>query len=86
MSDVSTRVKKLLIDHLGVTEEQVKPEAHLLDDLGADSLDTVEIVMACEEEFAIEMSDEEAEKIHTVGDLVALVERLFTAENARAAS
>ncbi len=66
MSDIEERVKKIIIEQLGVKEEDVKPEASFVDDLGADSLDTVELVMALEEEFDTEIPDEEAEKITTV--------------------
>ena len=66
MSSVDERVKKLICEQLGVKEEEVKDEASFVDDLGADSLDTVELVMALEEEFEIEIPDEEAENITTV--------------------
>ena len=72
--EVSDRVKKMVADHLGVEEEKVKEEANFIDDLGADSLDTVELVMAFEEEFGSEISDSEAEKILTVGDAVKFIE------------
>jgi len=74
MSDVSTKVKKIVADHLGIEEEKVVSEASFIDDLGADSLDTVELVMAFEEEFGSEISDSEAEKILTVGDAVKFIE------------
>ncbi len=64
---VEDRVKKIIVEQLGVEEEDVTPEASFVEDLGADSLDTVELVMAFEEEFDIEIPDEEAEKILTVG-------------------
>ena len=64
------KVKKIIAKQLGVNEDQVKPEASFINDLGADSLDTVELVMALEEEFDIEIPDEEAEKIKTVGDAI----------------
>ena len=67
---VEDQVKKIIIDQLGVDEAQVKPEASFIDDLGADSLDTVELVMAFEEEFDVEIPDEDAEKMKTVGDAV----------------
>lgn len=66
MSDVSERVKKIVVEHLGVDESKVTPSASFIDDLGADSLDTVELVMAFEEEFDIEIPDEAAEKITTI--------------------
>ena len=72
--DISSRVKKIVADHLGVEEEKVTEEASFIDDLGADSLDTVELVMAFEEEFGSEISDTEAEKILTVGDAVKFIE------------
>ena len=74
MSDISERVKKIVIEHLGVDEEKVTETASFIDDLGADSLDTVELVMAFEEEFDIEILDEDAETIHTVGDLKQYIE------------
>ena len=70
MSDVAERVKKIVVEHLGVEAAQVKEDAKFIDDLGADSLDTVELVMAFEEAFDIEISDEDAEKIRTVQDAV----------------
>jgi acyl carrier protein len=72
--DVDTTVKKIVADHLGVDEQKVTEEASFIDDLGADSLDTVELVMAFEEEFGAEISDNEAEKILTVGDAVKFIE------------
>ncbi|OGG97445.1 MAG: acyl carrier protein, partial [Candidatus Lambdaproteobacteria bacterium RIFOXYD12_FULL_49_8] len=66
MSDVAERVKKIIVDQLGVEEADVKDDSNFIDDLGADSLDTVELVMAFEEEFGLEIPDEEAEKITTV--------------------
>ena len=70
MSDVAARVKKIVIEHLGVEEDKVVETAKFIDDLGADSLDTVELVMAFEEEFGIEIPDDAAEKIQTVKDAV----------------
>ena len=70
MSDVAERVKKIVVEHLGVEAAQVKEDAKFIDDLGADSLDTVELVMAFEEAFEIEIPDEDAEKIRTVKDAV----------------
>ena len=74
MSDISDRVKKIVVEHLGVDEDKVVDNASFIDDLGADSLDTVELVMAFEEEFGSEISDSEAEKILTVGDAVKFIE------------
>ena len=73
-NDVAGRVKKIIVDHLGVDEAKVTEEASFIDDLGADSLDTVELVMAFEEEFGSEISDSEAEKILTVGDAIKFIE------------
>ena len=72
--DISSKVKKMVADHLGVEEAKVTEEANFIDDLGADSLDTVELVMAFEEEFGSEISDSEAEKILTVGDAIKFIE------------
>ncbi len=72
--DVPVKVKKMVADHLGVDESKVTDEANFIDDLGADSLDTVELVMAFEEEFGAEISDSEAEKILTVGDAIKFIE------------
>ena len=72
--DVSQIVKKMVAEHLGVEETKVTEEANFIDDLGADSLDTVELVMAFEEEFGSEISDSEAEKILTVGDAIKFIE------------
>ena len=72
--DISGRVKKMVADHLGIEETKVTDEANFIDDLGADSLDTVELVMAFEEEFGSEISDSEAEKILTVGDAIKFIE------------
>ena len=74
MSDVINRVKKIVVEQLGVKEEEVKNDASFVDDLGADSLDTVELVMALEEAFDIEIPDEAAEGIATVGDAVKFIE------------
>ena len=68
MSDISERVKKIVVEHLGVEADKVTENASFIDDLGADSLDTVELVMAFEKEFDIDIPDEEAEKLRTVGD------------------
>ena len=72
--DIASKVKKMVVDHLGVDEANVTEEANFIDDLGADSLDTVELVMAFEEEFGSEISDSEAEKILTVGDAIKFIE------------
>ena len=76
--DVSNKVKKMVADHLGIEESKVMDEANFIDDLGADSLDTVELVMAFEEEFGSEISDSEAEKILTVGDAIKFIENKST--------
>ena len=68
------KVKEIIVEQLGVSPEQVTPEASFIDDLGADSLDTVELVMAFEEEFGAEIPDEDAEKLQTVGDAIKYVE------------
>ena len=72
--DVADKVKKMVVDHLGVDEAKVTEESNFIDDLGADSLDTVELVMAFEEEFGSEISDSDAEKILTVGDAIKFIE------------
>ncbi len=74
MEPVADRVKKIIVDQLGVEEDLVNPEASFVDDLGADSLDTVELVMALEEEFGIEIPDDAAEKITRVKEAVAYIE------------
>jgi acyl carrier protein len=78
MSDLSTeqRVKNIIVEQLGVKAEQVSPEAKFIEDLGADSLDTVELVMALEEEFGNEIPDEQAEKLQSVGDVIKYIEEL----------
>ena len=76
--EISSKVKKIVADHLGVEEEKVVDEASFIDDLGADSLDTVELVMAFEEEFGSEISYSEAEKILTVGDAIKFIESKST--------
>ncbi len=73
MSDIASRVKKIVVEHLGVDESKVAETSSFIDDLGADSLDTVELVMAFEEEFNIEIPDDAAEKIQTVGDAVSFI-------------
>ena len=76
MSDNSPadRVTKIIVEQLGVNEDQVKPEAKFVEDLGADSLDIVELVMALEEEFGTEIPDEDAEKLQSVGDVIKFIE------------
>ena len=74
IKEVSEKVRKMVADHLGIDEAKVTEEANFIDDLGADSLDTVELVMAFEEEFGSEISDSEAEKILTVGDAIKFIE------------
>jgi acyl carrier protein len=73
---IEQRVKDIIVDQLGVSADQVTPEAKFIEDLGADSLDTVELVMALEEEFGQEIPDEEAEKLQSVGDVVKFIEEL----------
>jgi acyl carrier protein len=70
---IEQRVKEIIVEQLGVNESEVKPEAKFVDDLGADSLDLVELVMALEEEYNMEISDEDAEKILTVGDAINFI-------------
>ena len=74
MSDIQNRVKAIIVDKLEVDESEVKPEATFTNDLGADSLDTVELIMELEKEFNITIPDDQAEKIATVGDAIAYVE------------
>jgi acyl carrier protein len=73
--NTAAKVKEIIINELGVDPEKVTPEASFVDDLGADSLDTVELVMAFEEEFTIDIPDEEAEQMRTVGEAVAYIEK-----------
>ena len=75
MSDIAERVKKIVVEHLGVDSEKVIDGASFIDDLGADSLDTVELVMAFEEEFGVEIPDDAAETILTVGDAIVFLEK-----------
>ena len=74
MSDVADRVKKIVVEHLGVDESKVTENASFIDDLGADSLDIVELVMAFEEEFGVEIPDDAAEKITTVKDAITFID------------
>ena len=74
MASIEERVHDLVVDQLGVSEDQVNPQASFIDDLGADSLDTVELVMAFEEEFGIDIPDEDAEKMSSVGDAIKYLE------------
>ena len=76
--NISSKVKKIVADHLGVDEVKITDESSFIDDLGADSLDTVELVMAFEEEFGSEISDSDAEKILTVGDAIRFIENKST--------
>ncbi len=71
--DIMAKIIKVVVDKLGVTEDQVKPESTFVDDLGADSLDQVELIMALEDEFNIEIPDEEAEKLKTINEVVAYI-------------
>lgn len=81
MSSIEQRVTKIVVEQLGVEEKDIKPEASFVDDLGADSLDTVELVMALEEEFEAEIPDEDAEKIITVQDAINYVTEHLATEN-----
>jgi len=74
MSDIATRVKSIIVDKLGVDENEVTPEASFTNDLGADSLDTVELIMEFEKEFNIAIPDDQAEKIGTVGEAISYIE------------
>ena len=80
MSDksIADRIKEIIVEQLGVNADQIKPEAKFIEDLGADSLDIVELVMALEEEFGTEIPDEEAEKLQTVGDVAKFIEDIQT--------
>jgi acyl carrier protein len=80
MNEIETRVKKIVMEHLGVKEDAVTIDASFVDDLGADSLDTVELVMALEEEFETEIPDEDAEKIITIKDAVAYISKRMESE------
>ncbi|MGF1445590.1 MAG: acyl carrier protein [Pikeienuella sp.] len=75
MSDIAERIKKIVVEHLDVEEDKITEQASFIDDLGADSLDTVELVMAFEEEFGIEIPDDAAESIQTFGDAVEFISK-----------
>ncbi len=79
MSSIEQRVKKIVVEQLGVKEDDVRPDASFVDDLGADSLDTVELIMALEEEFEVEIPDEDAEKIVTIQDAIDYVKKVTEA-------
>ena len=81
MSDVAARVKKIVIEHLGVAADKVTDNANFIEDLGADSLDTVELVMAFEEEFGVEIPDDAAETIVTVGDAIRFLDKATAASS-----
>ena len=78
MSEIAQKIKKIVVEHLGVEENKVTENASFIDDLGADSLDTVELVMAFEEEFSVEIPEEAAEKIATVKDAIDYIEKNAT--------
>ena len=78
--DIKEKVVKVVVEQLGVKEEEVKSEARFVEDLGADSLDTVEMVMAIEEEFGIEIPDDDAEKAKTVGDVISYIDSKLKAD------
>ena len=86
MSDIAERVKKIVIEHLGVEDQKVVDSASFVDDLGADSLDTVELVMAFEEEFSIEIPDDVAEKITTIKDAIEHIEKSLKLKNEKSGS
>ncbi len=75
MAEIAEKIKQIIAEQLGVKLEEIKPESSFVDDLGADSLDTVELVMALEEEFNIEIPDEDAEKMTTVADAIKYIEK-----------
>lgn len=78
--EIAGKVKNIIVEQLGVNAEEVKDEASFIDDLGADSLDTVELVMALEEEFSAEIPDEDAEKLRTVGEAINYIEQKVAAK------
>ena len=75
MASIEERVREIVVEQLGVNPEQITPEAKFVEDLGADSLDTVELVMAFEEEFTIDIPDEDAEQMRPVGDAISYIEK-----------
>ncbi len=79
MSDVASRVKAIIVEKLGVDENEITPEAHFTTDLGADSLDTVELIMEFEKEFDIQIPDDQAEQIQTVGEAIKYIEEHLNA-------
>ncbi|WGH27010.1 MAG: acyl carrier protein [Candidatus Bostrichicola ureolyticus] len=81
MSDISSKVIAIIVEKLGVDANEIKPESNFINDLGADSLDQVEIIMEYEKEFNIEISDEDAEKIYTVGDAISYIENIEKRKN-----
>jgi acyl carrier protein len=82
MENYEAKVREIIVEQLGVTPEQVVPEASFIDDLGADSLDTVELVMAFEDAFNIEIPDEDAEKLQRVGDAIEYLKKMSGSRNA----
>ncbi len=85
MADIEERIKKIIAEQLMVEEEEITPEASFIDELGADSLDTVEMIMEIEDEFGIEIPDEDAEKLQTVGDAIEYVKRKVEEKEGQAA-
>lgn len=74
-TDIMNRIREIVVEHLGVSADQVKPDAHFINDLGADSLGTVELIMSLEEAFDLDIPDEQAEQIRTVGDALVYIEQ-----------
>jgi len=85
MADIEERIKKIIAEQLMVEEDEITPEASFIDELGADSLDTVEMIMEIEDEFGIEIPDEDAEKLQTVGDAIEYVKRKVEEKEGQAA-
>lgn len=77
-AEIQFRLNQIIVDQIGVDEDEVTPEADFVNDLGADSLDTIELVMECEEQFSIEIPDDDTEKIHTVKDALDYLEKRLT--------